>query len=110
MSIQVSALAVGGAVLAALGQVSFKWGAHGRTELPEYLNAGIFLGLLLYFAGTVCWIRALSSAPLTVLYPFTALTFVLVNLFALTLLGEPLSARTLAGTGLVLLGLYVVAG
>ncbi|MBK0394017.1 EamA family transporter [Ramlibacter algicola] len=103
------ALAVLGAVLAALGQVSLKWGAAGRSGVADFLNAGILLGLLLYAAGTLSWIRALAEVPLTALYPFTALTYVLVNLLALALLGEQLSPRSAAGTGLVLLGLFLVA-
>lgn len=98
-----------GALLAAFGQVSFRHGAEGRELLAEFLNGWILLGLLLYLAGTVLWIRALSSATLTVVYPFTALTYVLVNAFAVALLGERLSTRGLLGTGFVLLGLFLVA-
>lgn len=109
MKVPFAALALLGAVLAAFGQVSFKYGAEGRAALPEFLNFWIALGFTLYLAGTICWILALSAVPLTVLYPFTALTFVLVNAFAVMLLGEQLSARGVAGTALVLLGLFLVA-
>ena len=98
-----------GAVLASLGQVSFKWGAAGRLALAEFANPWIMLGLLLYLAGTLAWIRALATVPLTVLYPFTALTYVMVNLLAVVLLGESLSLRGVAGSALVLLGLLLVA-
>lgn len=109
MKNQLLLCAVFGAVLAAFGQVSFKWGAEGRSGVLEFLNPWILLGLALYLAGTVLWIVALASAPLTVVYPFTALTFVLVNLLAVTLLGEQLSPRIVAGSGLVLAGLFLVA-
>ncbi|MBL0419598.1 EamA family transporter [Ramlibacter sp. AW1] len=101
--------AIAGALLAALGQVSFKWGATDRTALVEFVNPWILGGLLLYLGGTVAWILALSKTPLTVLYPFTALTYVLVYLLAVTLLGEGLSVRGLGGTVLVLMGLFLVA-
>jgi undecaprenyl phosphate-alpha-L-ara4N flippase subunit ArnE len=106
---QVVAFALAGALLAALGQVSFKQGADGRAVLADFANLWILLGLALYFAGTVFWILALSAVPLTVLYPFAALTYLLVNLFAVTLLGESLTPRGVAGTALVLLGLFLVA-
>ena len=109
MRVAMFGLALLGAVLAALGQVSFKLGASGRSSVAEFVNPGIAIGLLLYLAGTLSWIRALSEVPLTVLYPFTALTYVLVNLLALTVLGEQLTARGVAGTALVLLGLFLVA-
>lgn len=109
MKQQVIALAIAGAMFAALGQVSFKWGANGKQSLLEFLNPAILLGLLLYVTGTLFWIRALAAVPLTVLYPFAALTYVLVNVLAVVLLGEQLTFRLVAGTGLVLLGLFLVA-
>ena len=103
------AFAAAGAVLAAFGQVSLKAGAQGRLASIDFVNGWIALGLALYFAGTVLWILALSSAPLTVVYPFTALTYVLVNVLAFVLFGERLSVQGLLGTGVVLLGLFLVA-
>jgi len=108
MKAQVVLFALAGAVLAALGQVSFKLGADGREGLTEFINLWIVLGLVLYLAGTVFWILALSAVPLTVLYPFAALTYVLVNFLAVVLLGEQLTAKGLAGTAFVLLGLFLV--
>ena len=109
MKAQVLAFALLGAVLAALGQVCFKFGADGRIGVLQFLNPWILAGLLLYLGGTLFWILALSRVPLTVLYPFAALTFVLVNVFAVTLLGEQLTPRGMAGTGFVLVGLFLVA-
>jgi undecaprenyl phosphate-alpha-L-ara4N flippase subunit ArnE len=103
------AFAAAGAVLAAFGQVSLKAGAAGRVASLDFLNSWIFLGLALYLAGTVLWIIALSSVPLTAVYPFTALTYVLVNVLAFVLLGERLSVQGMLGTGVVLLGLFLVA-
>lgn len=99
-----------GSVLGALGQVSFKQGADGRAVLMDFVNIWIVGGALLYMAGTMLWIYALSKVPLTALYPFTALTYVLVNLLAVGLLGEQLSVRGVLGTAFVLLGLFLVAG
>ena len=109
MKSQIIAFALAGALLAALGQVSFKQGADGRAALADFANLWILLGLALYFAGTVFWILALSAVPLTVLYPFAALTYVLVNVFAVMFLGESLAPKGVAGTALVLLGLFLVA-
>jgi len=109
MKLQVISYALSGALLAALGQVSFKFGADGRAALIDYMNPWICAGLVLYFASTVLWILALSQVPLTVLYPFATLTYVLVNLLAVTVLGEQLTVKGVAGTGFVLLGLFLVA-
>jgi len=98
-----------GSVLAALGQVCFKMGADGHAALADFVNPWIFTGLALYGAGTLVWILTLAAVPLTVLYPFAALTYVLVNVLAVSVLGEQLTARGIAGTALVLVGLFLVA-
>lgn len=87
----------------------FKNGAQGRSDLLDFINLWIFLGLVLYLAGTVFWVLALSAVPLTVLYSFAALTYVLVNVLAVVLLGEQLTTMGVAGTAFVLLGLFLVA-
>lgn len=109
MNPQIAAMAVTGSVLAAAGQVSFKCGAAGREALAQFANPWILGGLLLYAAGTTLWVLALARVPLTTLYPFAALTYVLVNVFAVSFLGERISMQGAAGTGLVLLGLFLVA-
>ena len=96
------------ALRAAAGQVFFKIRATGRAAPLEFFNFHIALGLLLYGAGTVLWIGALSKASLSTAYPFTALTFVLVFLFSVVFLHEALSPRSVIGAGLVVAGLYLV--
>lgn len=101
-------LLLGGSVCAALGQVLFKVGAAGRVSLADFFNVWILLGLLFYGLGTVLWIYSLSKARLTVVYPFTALTFVLVYLFGIYGFNEPTTVRALAGMALVLAGLFLI--
>jgi undecaprenyl phosphate-alpha-L-ara4N flippase subunit ArnE len=98
-----------GTVFAALGQVLFKVGATGRDSLAEFINVWIIAGLVAYGLGTMLWIYSLSKAPLTLVYPFTALTFVLVYLFGVFVLREPTSISALLGVGLVLSGLFLIS-
>lgn len=102
------ALATFGAVLAALGQICFRLGAEGRAYIGDFVNVWIGFGLVFYGAGTAAWIKALSTTPLTIIYPFTALTYVLVNVLGVALLGEKLSINAVIGTAMVLLGLLMV--
>lgn len=105
-SILVALLA--GTVCAAAGQVAFKLGATGRESLISFFNGWVALGLTLYLLGTALWLFALSKASLTVVYPFTALTFVLVYGAGVLFLGELTNARQLSGVGLILAGLYLI--
>ncbi|HEY1393711.1 MAG TPA: hypothetical protein VFV25_10065 [Methylibium sp.] len=98
-----------GSLCAACGQLLFKLGATGRGTLASYLNLHILTGLGLYALGTALWIAALSQAKLTTVYPFTALTFVLVYGMGIWVLGEAVSNQALAGVAMVLFGLFLIA-
>ena len=109
MPLRLYLLILAGSLLAAAGQVMFKVGASGREELAAFMNGWIVSGLLAYALGTVIWIYSLSKAPLTIVYPFTALTFVFVYLMGFYFLNEPAPFRALVGIVLILAGLFLIA-
>ena len=109
MTWRVYVMLLTGCVCAALGQLLFKVGASGRVSLGSFMNGWVFLGLALYAVGTVLWIASLSQAKLTSVYPFTALTFVLVYVLGISVLGEAVSTQALVGVAFVLSGLFLVA-
>ena len=109
MPLRLYIILLGASVLGAAGQVMFKLGASGREQLAAYLNGWIFLGFAAYGAGTILWIYSLSHAKLTLVYPFTALTFVLVYIFGVLCLREPTNIQALSGVALVLVGLFVIS-
>lgn len=102
------ALLVASTLFAAAGQLLFKTGASGRLVLVDFINAPVIAGLCLYAASTLLWIYSLSRLPLKNVYPFTALTFVLVYAGAILFIGERPSWRALTGVVIVLGGLYLV--
>jgi drug/metabolite transporter (DMT)-like permease len=105
-----STLLLSGASLAAAGgQLLFRVGAQHKNTLADFINAPIIFGLLLYGLGTVLWIYTLSKEKLVVVYAFTVLTFALVYLGSVFLLGETLNARAVCGIALVMGGLYLLA-
>ena len=98
-----------GSVLGAAGQVLLKIGVSGATTLTGFINPRVIAGLACYVLGTVLWLIALSRMPLSRVYPFTILTFVIVYIAAITLLGERLTAPLFTGVALVLSGLVIIA-
>jgi uncharacterized membrane protein len=66
-------------------------------------------GLGLYALSTVFWIYSLSRAQLVQVYPFTVLTFVLIYLSAILLLGERLSVPRFCRIMVVLVDLYLLS-
>jgi drug/metabolite transporter (DMT)-like permease len=98
-----------GSLLAAAGQLFLKLGASGATQLADYLNARLLIGFVLYAAGSVLWVMALAKLPLSRVYPFTVLTFVMVYVASFAILGERLTSQVISGAVLVLVGLVVIA-
>lgn len=103
------ALAGFGAILGALGQVCFKYGAQGRVSLGDFINIWIVLGFLFYGAGTIAWIIALSTAPSpSFIHSRHSPTYLLIFLES-PYWGESFSVNVMAGAALVILGLIVMA-
>jgi len=98
-----------GSLLAAGGQIFLKLGADGAVGFADYLNTRIAVGFALYAVGSVVWVIALSKLPLSRVYPFTMLTFVLVYVASFAILGERITGQVLAGALLVLAGLALIA-
>ena len=61
-----------------------------------------------YALSTLLWVYCLSRLPLRVVYPYTALTFVLVVAGAVALFGERAGWRAGLGTAMVLGGLVLI--
>lgn len=108
MPLWVHAVLLLSSLTAAGGQLLLKEGAAGRAAAIEFVNPWLAGGLALYVLGALLWILALSKAPLTLVYPYTALTFVIVYVSGAALFGEDVPARALAGVGLVLAGLLLI--
>jgi len=95
-------------LLAASGQCLFKSGASGAQIMADFINPIIIGGLMCYGASTILWIWALSRAPLLIVYPFTALTFVMVYAGSVLVFGERFSLSGMLGVACVLLGLFII--
>lgn len=118
LSLAQAVLLAGYAVAMAGGQLLFKLasarfaaaGSLAERTAGLFLNGYFLLAVALYLALTVLWVWILSFTPLSRAYPFVALAFVLTPVLAAALFGEPWSWRLLAGIGLILGGLLLVAG
>ncbi len=69
----------------------------------------IWAALFLYAAGLVVWMVALSRLPLSFAYSFQALTYLLVPLGSMWLLGEAISLTRWSGIVIICLGIVIVA-
>lgn len=93
----------------ACGQVLFKLAsAQLSFSRPASLLSGtLVVALVVYGAATVLWLAVLARAPLSIVFPFYGLSFLLVPAFAWWLLHEPIRPQTLIGGAVILLGVII---
>lgn len=113
MSIFAIFLAISSVCLVSIGQLLMKMAATRLTDLTNPLAVitcwPLIGALAAYLGSIVLWFFVLKLLPLRLAYPFSALAFVLVPLFAYWALGEPLSLKWLLGSGLIMLGIVITA-
>lgn len=107
--------------LTAYSQIVLKWQSASFGEVPAslvgklaylgaaLLNPWVISGLAAAFGAAMCWILALSKLPLSLAYPFTAMTIVIVVLAGRVIFSESLSIDQMVGAILIVVGLIVMA-
>lgn len=116
MTIELTLLAALTGVLMAIGQVLFKLGS-GRlsgVRLPDFLiqtaSSPLIIGATLLYALTILlWVWILRQAPLSRVYPFTALAYILTPLFSWLFFQEKINLQFLLGSLLLLAGILLCA-
>ncbi|MDD1687203.1 EamA family transporter [Methanoregula sp.] len=113
----VIAIILCGILCASLGQVFWKIGMNAVGAIDKFtvsgiismfLNPLVILGLCMYGLSTVFWLVALSQKDLSYVYPFIALTFIIVLLLSKFLLHENVGMYRIAGTLVIICGLILV--
>lgn len=111
-------LALASILLGAVGQLIVKgalvWmnarqpGAHSTLHVLEPA-AGVLLGLGVYAVGTWFWLKAVSHAAISYLYPLSAVSYVLVALGGHFLLRESIQSGRWIGIGVITLGVALLS-
>jgi len=66
-------------------------------------------GIFAYGLSLIVWIMALSRVEVSVAYPMVSIGYVLTAIAAWHFLGESVSAMRIAGIGIIILGVVIVA-
>jgi len=115
------ALVLLGVLLNAIAQLLLKAGAGALADVELrfanamaiagrlVLNPPIIGGLICYAISVVVWILALSRVEVSVAYPMLSVGYVLNALAAWWLFHEDLSVMRMAGIGVILVGVWLVA-
>ena len=106
------ALIVGAIMLSATGQLLLKSGVTRLRDVArlDFLIAAardvhVLSGLAAWIAATICWLFVLRVAPLSRAYGLTSLTYVLVLLASVWMLGEHVRRVHVVGTILIVIGI-----
>ena len=99
-----------GVLLNAAAQLLLKAGTNAMPlGLRLAIEPHILAGLACYVVSVVVWIVALSRVPVSVAYPMLSIGYVVNALAAWYLLGEAVTPMRLAGIGIIVLGVFIVA-
>ena len=108
-------LILGAVAFSTTGQLLLKSGAQhlaplGRFEflLAAAHDARVLSGLAAWIASTMCWLYVLRVVPLSLAYGMTSLTYVLVPLASVYLLGEQVRRLHVVGIVLIVTGIACV--
>jgi len=114
MTIKLASIAALTALFMSIGQLLFKFGANGidGSSLDRFLpsvatSPAVIAACVLYAITTVIWVWVLKHAPLSLAYPFTALSYVITPVMSYFLFGEKLNLQFTLGSFLLMLGIVI---
>jgi multidrug transporter EmrE-like cation transporter len=93
----------------AVGHFDFNTGNIVPVGMKLALEPHILGGVVCYVISLVVWIIGLSRVEVSIAYPMLSLGYVLNAAAAWYLFGEAVSVTRLAGIGVIIIGVYIVA-
>lgn len=93
----------------AVGQFDFSAGNILPVGMKLAFEPHILGGIACYVISLVVWILGLSRVEVSIAYPMLSIGYVLNAVAAWYLFGEAVSATRLAGIGVIIVGVYIVA-
>ena len=110
MSLASFAIILVGVLLNAAAQLLLKAGTNAMPlGLRLAIEPHILGGLACYVISVVVWVIALSRVPVSIAYPMLSIGYVVNAAAAWYLLGEALTPLRLAGIGIIVAGVFLVA-
>jgi len=110
MTLLTFSLLLCGVLLNAGAQLLLKAGTNAMPLGPALaLEPHILGGLACYVVSVVVWVVALSKVPVSIAYPMLSIGYIVNAFAAWYLFGEALSPMKLAGIGVIVLGVFMVA-
>lgn len=121
MNLTTFSLVAAGVLLNAVAQLALKAsvrdigviGLSAAAALPTAFKLSaepwLWFGLTCYAVSVVVWILALSRVDVSIAYPMLSLGYIVNAIVAWAWLGENMSLAKVAGIGIIILGVFVLA-
>jgi multidrug transporter EmrE-like cation transporter len=93
----------------AVGHFEFSAGNIVPVGMKLALEPHILGGMACYVVSLVVWIMGLSRVEVSIAYPMLSIGYLLNAVAAWYLFGEAVSMTRLAGIGIIIIGVYIVA-
>lgn len=77
--------------------------------IPQLLNPKVWPAIALNLIGGLSWMLVARKVPMSVAFPFTALTYILVFISGRLFFNEPFTAQKIIASGFIIMGLMVLA-
>jgi multidrug transporter EmrE-like cation transporter len=102
------------------GQMIIKWQVSNAGDFPPdlseklmfivrlLLNPWVISSFAAAFLASLWWMAAMTQFELSFAYPFMSLAFVVVMVLSIMFLGEQLTWTKIAGTLIIITGLFVI--
>ncbi|MCL5430414.1 MAG: EamA family transporter [Candidatus Marsarchaeota archaeon] len=102
------------AVITSFSQLLYKKGLKNKIEKMTHVlrllrNKWIIAGLFCIVLSLAIYLYALSQAPLSVVYPIFASTFIFVPIISVFVLKEKMTTMRVIGMLVVVIGIMVIA-
>jgi multidrug transporter EmrE-like cation transporter len=104
----------------AAGQLLLKKGMNSMgpvtlslNQLPSILwqmgtNPSVVIGLIIYLAGTVFWLAALSRVDLSYAYPFASISYVIMLIASWLMFDEKITLFRIIGSVVIGIGVLLI--
>lgn len=112
MTLPAPILAIACTFAIAIGQIFFKTAAmqiesHGTIFHAQVIMT-VGIALFIYGVATIAWIYVLRLAPITEIYPFMALSFLIVPALSHFFFNEPIGKSYIIGLSMIVGGILVI--
>jgi len=96
------------AVLLPVGQYFWKLSLENGYSIKVFWSKHFIYGALCYVLGTIFWLFALSVFPLSKIYPFVSLSYIIGAMIGYLVLKEPLGWINIGGYVLLIVSLILI--